>query len=531
MEKKLKVLEVNNIDLSGRRFNGYDLMNNTTDDTVEIKQMVIHKQSKNEKVKRLLKNYEQMKILERLEEFERKELSVHSNLSITSPALLSSKEYKEADVIHFHMFHNTKLSLISLLQICSEKKVVMSFHDPWSITGRCVHFGECKKWQTGCKECDSLNTLFEFSEDNCNSMWKLKKRVYEKINPEIVVSSKYMYDLVKISPLTKHFTNINIIPLGIDLDFFNNNIGKQKARRKLNIPNSDIVLFLRAQNALKGTRYIVEALKKLKTNKKITVLTCDEKNQFDEVKDRYNIIDMGNMNNQELFYAYNSCDIFLMPSIGETFGMMAIEAMACEKPVVIFDNTALPSVTFAPECGVLVENKNSEKLMEAIKYLIDNPQERTRRGKLGRKLCEEHYNIKKYNDSIVNLYKKISNQENEPKDTILSENINYDLDESCKIKNKLNKFTEINFRKNSKLYNELIFKNVSNIEGKIDYSDKEVQKIINEYNNKLYDILKNKKTNNIFMQVKNAIELLIKDRKRLKSSIQYKLNQIFNKKD
>ena len=34
---------------------------------------------------------------------------------------MTYEEYKNADIIHFHMFHNTKLSLISLLQICTEK--------------------------------------------------------------------------------------------------------------------------------------------------------------------------------------------------------------------------------------------------------------------------------------------------------------------------------------------------------------------------------------------------------------------------
>jgi len=59
----------------------------------------------------------------------------------------------------------------------------------------------------------------------------------------------------------------------------------------------------------------------------------------------------------------------------------------------------------------------------------------------------------------------------------------------------------------------------------------EVQKVINEYNNTLYSNLVNKKKNSTLVQVKNAINLLVEDRDRLKNSIQYKLNQIFKKKD
>ncbi len=529
MEEKIKVLEVNNIDLPGRRFNGYDLIDYSFKKDIDIIQAVIYKQSQNNKVHRLLKDSEQMQMLENMEKFETEELSVHSNLSITSPALINSKEYKEADIIHFHMFHNTKLSLISLLQICNEKKVVMSIHDPWTVTGRCVHFGECEKWKTGCKKCQNLNTLFEFKDDNCSSMWKLKQMIYKQINPEIVVSSKYMYDVIKQSPLTKHFTNVHIIPLGINLNKFGKNVNQKEARKKFNIPEDNIVLFLRAQEAFKGTSYIVEALQMLDTDKKITILTCDEKNRLEAVKNKYNIIDYGRMNNEELIYAYNACDIFLMPSLGETFGLMAVEAMACSRPVIIFDNTALPAVTHAPECGVLVENKNSNKLMEAIGKLIKNPEERKRRGELGRKICEEEYNIENYNNSLIDLYKKIP--ERKSQDTFLSKNINYYSNESMKIEHELNKFTKANFKENSVEYKELIFKKDKYIEGKIDYSNKDVQKIINNYNNKLYDIMSNRRTNKLIVKIKNAVKLLFTDQDRLKNSIQYKFNQIFKKKD
>ena len=96
-----------------------------------------------------------------------------------------------------------------------------------------------------------------------------------------------------------------------------------------------------------------------------------------------------------------------MPSKAESFGMMAIEAMACEKPVVVFDNTALPDVTFAPECGYLVKNKDSKDLAKAIDYLLSNETERLRRGKLGRTICEKEYADTIYNELMAKLYKQV----------------------------------------------------------------------------------------------------------------------------
>ena len=88
---------------------------------------------------------------------------------------------------------------------------------------------------------------------------------------------------------------------------------------------------------------------------------------------------------------------------------LAVEAMACSRPVIIFDNTAMPSVTFAPDCGYLVEDKNSTELASAMLDLIKNKNERERRGKLGRELCEKYYSKESYNAKIQNTYREILN--------------------------------------------------------------------------------------------------------------------------
>ena len=99
------------------------------------------------------------------------------------------------------MFHNTKLSIYSLIKIAEEKKVIISLHDPWFLTGRCVHFYDCLLWQKGCKKCPDLTTMFSFKEDNCQMLWKLKKYVFDNIDVDIVVPSKWMESLVKKSPI------------------------------------------------------------------------------------------------------------------------------------------------------------------------------------------------------------------------------------------------------------------------------------------------------------------------------------------
>lgn len=409
--RKIKVLEVNNIDLPGRVFNGYNMIRDLSTKNLSIKQAVIYKQSNNNDVIKIIKTSEEMHLYEKLVDFENN-VSIHNLLSITSPLLVRLKQYKEADIIHFHMFHNTKLSIPSLIQISKEKKVIVTLHDPWFFTGRCVHFYDCNKWKNGCNNCNNLNNLFIFSEDNCNNLWNIKKETLKKSNIDFIVSSQWMMDLYKESPIFSNNNNVHLISFGIDLEKYKDNNNKDEIREKFNIKNNDIVLFLRSQSEFKGTEFVVKALKNLNTIHSITILTCGEKGLLDSLKNKYNVIDLGDIKENEVIDAMNVCDMFIMPSKAESFGMMAVEAMACSRPVIIFNNTAMPSVTFAPECGVEVKNKDYIDLMEKIKFLIENSEERIRRGKLGREYCEKNYSYDKYNQNLKNLYTKIYNRKN-----------------------------------------------------------------------------------------------------------------------
>ena len=110
--KKIKILEVNNIDLAGNRFNGYDMIEEISDNQFEIKQAVITKLSDNKNVVTIINTNSKNECLNKLDSYEENN-SLKNVFSITTPSLMKLKEYQEADIIHFHMFHNTKLSLYS----------------------------------------------------------------------------------------------------------------------------------------------------------------------------------------------------------------------------------------------------------------------------------------------------------------------------------------------------------------------------------------------------------------------------------
>lgn len=417
--KKINVLEVNNVDLPGRDFNGYDFISLLDKNKFSIKQAVIEKQSNNENVIEILPTDRLKLMYNKYVKYE-KEKSIHNIVSITSPTLMAMKEYQEADIIHLHMFHNTKLSIPSIIDMSTEKKVIITLHDPWLLTGRCVHFFECDKWKTGCKKCPNINTMFPLKEDNCAALWNIKKETFAKANVDIVVSSKWMYDCVKESPIFHTNKNVHLIPFGITSN--KESISKDEAKKHFNIPQEEKVLFFRAQKEFKGTEYIVEALKKLDFKGHITLIACDKTGLLNELKDKYNILDLGYISEDEVLKAMTACDMFLMPSKAESFGMMAIKAMSVARPVIIFDNSALPSVTFAPECGYSVKNKDAVALRKAIKTLLEDEAECHKRGEYGKKLVEKYYSSESYIANIEKLYEEVYNRKQKKSPKQLNKN-------------------------------------------------------------------------------------------------------------
>ncbi len=525
-KSQINVIEVNNVDAPGEAFNGYSIMEKLNKcSNFNVHQLVTTKNTNNPNVINLF-NENDNNIEAQILKLQKK-LSIQNCFSLSTEKLIHSKYFKQADIVHFHLIHNFNLSLYSLIEIANQKRTLISIHDPWMFTGRCVHYYNCNKYLTGCKNCQKLSTMFPMKEDNCNEMWKLKKNIYSLLNVEFIVSSKYMLDLFKKSPLTK-YKKVHYIPFGVNINFYKDDIDKIKLKKYFGIEEDSLVIFHRSQNAFKGTKYLIEALNKLTINKKITILTCDSKNMLQNLNDKYTVIELGIISKEEMKKCYIVCDIFLMPSIGESFGMMAIEAMSCSRPVIVFDNTALPSVTFAPKCGLVAKNLDSNDLMQKISYLLSNESERIHRGELGRKLVEKHYNEDTYNKKIVNLYKKIINEKNTDI-KIKKKKLHKDNKSIISLKVELNKLTNKLIKKNTGSYKKMKFqinrKHVCNNK-KINYSNMEVQRFINSYNNKLYDaVLKKeiKESLHIIFLIKRFFYLIKNDRRRLIRKIKQKI--------
>ena len=147
-------------------------------------------------------------------------------------------------------------------------------------------------------------------------------------------------------------------------------------------------------------------LKVLQSKKPVVLLTVGYSEIPREYKEKYETVEIGWINDEKrMAELYCISDILLMPSRAESFGMMAVEAMASGRPVIVMEGTALPDVTFAPDCGICISRENPvQELKMTLERLIQNPDECRIRGDKGRALVEKHYRFEDYVSRHIKLY-------------------------------------------------------------------------------------------------------------------------------
>ncbi len=177
------------------------------------------------------------------------------------------------------------------------------------------------------------------------------------------------------------FERISIIPNGFDGKIFKPK-HSSRSRKKLKLAN-DAKVFLNIGNLVKvkGQRYLIDAMKaviKKHNNAKLFIIgngsiknDLEKQIQNNALENHIQLIP-GNKSNQELAEWMNACDVFVFPSIEESFGTVQVEAMACGKPVVATYNGGSEEIITDKKLGILVKPKNPTVLANAMVNAINN---------------------------------------------------------------------------------------------------------------------------------------------------------------
>ncbi|MEE1362216.1 MAG: glycosyltransferase [Selenomonadaceae bacterium] len=404
----MNVLQINNTDLPGARFNGYNVMEYLNSNGISCSQIVYERLSNNDNVYSIKIDDDVNNIIVNFE----KKFSLHSVIIPYAHLIKRLDQYIDADIIHYHLIHNNLLSIYDLPMLMKNKINIFTLHDPWIFTGHCTHPIDCTEWLSGCEKCNNLERLFSISKDNSHNMWLMKKEFFEenKKNLSLIVASKWMLDIVKRSPITSDVKNVYYVPFGININTFSKeNKNKKILRKQYGIRSDDfVVMFRETSDELKGMFYIIEMLKSIYDVDDISIVTVGMTGLLEGLKGKYSIKEFGWINDEKVLSdIYGVSDVFIMTSIAESFGVMAIEAMAASLPVVVFKETALEEIVADIDRSLCVEYKSIQAMKDIILKLKEDKQYYELLSIRAYQNAQNKYDEQIYFENICNIYNQL----------------------------------------------------------------------------------------------------------------------------
>jgi len=194
-------------------------------------------------------------------------------------------------------------------------------------------------------------------------------------------------DFIRFNLLKKYiYKSVTIMP-GVDADFFKPDVSKKSA--------SPTVLFVARLNRgqeQKGLKTLLDAVRIAKTTiSDIRLVVVGEGNMLDEYKAYARTLGIedciafkGTLDGNELRNEYQRAHLFALPSANEALGMVILEAMSCELPVIGANAGGIPLIVHENTTGLLVKPKDSEALSKNIVALLSNPEKSSSFGKAAR---------------------------------------------------------------------------------------------------------------------------------------------------
>ena len=225
------------------------------------------------------------------------------------------------------------------------------------------------------------------------SSW-IEKTTVEAADRVIAVSNKMRDDILA------HFeadpARVVVIHNGIDPDRFRRTDAREHLDR-LGV-KSPYVLFVGRITDQKGIFHLIEAAGHLPAG--VQVVVCASAPDTPEIEERLrravaalpNVLWINEMVKHEVVtQLYSHAAVFCCPSVYEPFGIINLEAMACETPVVASAVGGILEVVVDGETGILVPPAKPAALAAALTRLLNDPEARRRMGQAGRKRVEARF--------------------------------------------------------------------------------------------------------------------------------------------
>ena len=213
---------------------------------------------------------------------------------------------------------------------------------------------------------------------------------------------------------------VYVVAPGIDLGTFQP-LERADARRKVGYGPGRLLLFVGRLERLKGVETAIRALALLRDRAhddlRLIVLGEDVRDGDESEKERLKAVAsalgvrdrvdfLGSVAHHELPYFYAAADVCVMPSYSESFGLVALEAQACGRPVVASGVSGLRSVVRDEVSGYLIDGHDPAAYAERIGRLLADPELAQQMGRRGR-LLAQRFSWTRTADRLEGLFESV----------------------------------------------------------------------------------------------------------------------------
>lgn len=312
------------------------------------------------------------------------------------------------DAVHLHVLHGNCVHLPTLFDWLHRRKVsvVVTLHDCWWFTGRCVYptlYG-CDGYTGGCAGCPAKRDVCpSWFFDRAAKMLRDKKRwLLGCGNLSIVAVSDWVARQAEASFLRS--ANIRRIYNWVDTDVFKPS-DCSELRRSMGFGSKKVVLGVASKwEERKGLKDLCALAERLPEDYRL-VIVGQIPPSFNLPRSITHIPATDSVG--ELAQLYGMAEVFVNPSKMETFGLTTAEAMACGTPSVVYDVTACPELIGDGTGAAVSPEGGCEGLLRAV-LALNKTDERSRRC---REWVAEQFSLEAGAAQYYGIYARISSGE------------------------------------------------------------------------------------------------------------------------
>ncbi|MHB1155895.1 MAG: glycosyltransferase [Phycisphaerales bacterium] len=313
------------------------------------------------------------------------------------------------DVVHLHNLHGGWISLRAVQQLSMRIPTVWSFHDEWPIT-----FGlpyDLSRYMTIAeinRRYGTRRSLYPGASDT--NAWHELIRRWMPCPQAIICHSTYMVELAKSCPhwrdVPTHLVYLPAATLSQPERF----LPRDLAKRSVGLNPDDRVIGLVAaqlNSTYKGIPLAIEALSSGDfAGAKLLIVG----NQGPAIAAKVPLpaTCLGYVTDKaKLAAAFRAMDVLLVPSVAESFGLVAIEALACRTPIVCFAIGGLTDIVGRNERGLLATPFDTQELARHLERFLADPALADAAGQRGEKWVASQCTFEDYVGKTIGIYQHV----------------------------------------------------------------------------------------------------------------------------